>query len=304
MSWLLLVLVWLVLGVSLWLPWPSNQLRVVTCDVGQGDAMLMQLGFTQVLIDGGPTHHGVTACLRQVVAWWDRRLELVAATHSDQDHIGGLPQMLEYFQVETVVVNDLGKSNDHFFDWYQAVREQQEAGAVIVVPTIGQRWCHSSGWCLVQLSDFGAGVTTNFWNDDHTETVLSVVTSNQNQADVNHNDRSVSFFVHHHNWQMLLTGDLESTGEQALIDTWSLPKVQTLKAGHHGSKTSSTDDLLKIVQPESIMISSGQGNTHGHPSWEVLSRVLNYTDLIWRTDQLGSFELIVSAENEWLMREL
>ena len=112
-------LVLVVLAICLYLvffllsQWPDRYVHVVFCDVGQGDAILINYQFWQALVDGGPDSQ-VLACLSDQMPFWDRRIELVVATHPDTDHINGLTQVLSRYQVQQVLVEPIGKNTLNF----------------------------------------------------------------------------------------------------------------------------------------------------------------------------------------------
>lgn len=112
---LIIVCIWIsLMGVLLiWQQRPDSYLHVVVCDIGQGDAILLSFGFTQMLIDAGPDEK-VLSCLREYMPFWDRHLEFIVATHADQDHIGGMTAVLSHFSVGTLVLTDQSKQNAGF----------------------------------------------------------------------------------------------------------------------------------------------------------------------------------------------
>lgn len=90
----------------------------------------------------------------------------------------------------------------------------------------------------------------------------------------------------------LFTGDLESEGEKVLIEHYSKLKVDVLKAGHHGSKGSSSQIFLKHIQPKIIIISAGENNRYHHPHQEMLERVFSIGGKVFRTDRQGAIRFI------------
>lgn len=86
-----------VLGYIFWRTWPSNNPRVVFCNVGQGDGILIQSGTVEILVDTGPENGGMLRCLSKYLPFWDKRLEAVILTHEDADHAGGWKQIQKYY---------------------------------------------------------------------------------------------------------------------------------------------------------------------------------------------------------------
>ena len=99
-------------------------MHLVFCDVGQGDATLVTMGFTQVLIDGGRSDE-VLSCLEEHIPFWDRTIELVVATHADADHIGGLDSVIEEYDVLQIMSTQFIKDSQVFLDFKQAVSKAQ-----------------------------------------------------------------------------------------------------------------------------------------------------------------------------------
>ena len=87
---------------------------------------------------------------------------------------------------------------------------------------------------------------------------------------------------------ILITGDRSKAGEKRLVEGNTLPQVDVLIAGHHGSKYSTSEALLEAVQPEVVVISSGRGNSYGHPAPELLERLASHGCRVLRTDQSGT----------------
>ena len=103
---------------------PDKNFRIVTCDVGQGDAILLTQGFTQVLVDGGPTE-AVMSCLERYIPWFDRKLEMVVSTHPQDDHLAGLVQVLSRYKVTWLMANGVVNQARSFWDFRQEVLDNQ-----------------------------------------------------------------------------------------------------------------------------------------------------------------------------------
>lgn len=121
MSWKRIILLILILGLLwLWQQWPDGRLKVVFCDVGQGDAALVVLGSFQALVDTGPNEQLLFSCLGEEMPFWDRQIDLVFISHPQADHNGALKGLLSRYKVtrvvEKVMVNDLYRYNDLYFD--------------------------------------------------------------------------------------------------------------------------------------------------------------------------------------------
>lgn len=270
--WLILILI-LVLAAIFHLP--DNQLHLVFCDVGQGDAILISQGSNQILIDGGPGQ-SVLGCLSNHLPFWDREIEVVVATHPEADHITGLIDVIERYNVRQFVVNSLGKESAVFSQFKSAVLNE---GSDIYFPKEGDRIKINSLELLV------------FWPQSQ-EKVLGATTVVQGA-----NETSIVLKLSFGSFDALLTGDISTKVESRL----ELEDVEVLKVAHHGSKYSTSEEFLEQAQPELAVISVGK-NPFGHPTKEVIEKLRNLEIRILRTDEEGEIE-VVSDGRGWYTRD-
>lgn len=249
-------------------------------DVGQGDSILFQEKSVQVLVDGGPGSEVLTRLAEEMPAF-DRTIEVVVATHFDRDHLEGLSHVLSTYNVGMVLmpqhsvsttdikkqfIDILTEKNIPYrFAWYgQSIR----VGSVmlrVLSPIPGEEWARLS-----------KSKTNNASIIMRVDVMLK-------------GTRPVS---------ILLTGDAESGIEKQLVSA-VVPEaldVDILKVGHHGSKTSTSDAFFSATSPSASFISVGATNTYGHPTEEVLSRLVNTQ--IFRTDTQGTVSLF-SVDDSW-----
>ncbi|MCW1888408.1 MAG: MBL fold metallo-hydrolase [Candidatus Moranbacteria bacterium] len=261
--WLVVELILLVLiffGGSLYF-WKQNKqdsFEVVFLNVGQGDAILIQDGELQVLIDGGRDGKVLLDRLGRYVPFWDRVLEVVVATHPDSDHIGGLPAVLKNYQVEMVMTN--GHTSD---------TETSRLFEKLAIEKAGQRKEIALGTEIL----FPSEAKLNF---------LYPLLPLPNKSVVETNEGSLVARLDVMDTSFLFTGDLPRE-EFALM---SIEPVDVLKVAHHGSKYSSSGVFLDKVKPRDAVISVGQ-NSYGHPAGEVLKNLEERKIQIYRTDEEG-----------------
>ena len=132
-----------------------------------------------------------------------------------------------------------------------------------------------------------------------TETLLSDVDAFFEEnlpAGKSHNDLSIGFLLELGQVKGLLMADIEQEGELSLQKIGLLSKVEILKVGHHGAKTSTSREFLEVVRPELAVISVGANNSYGHPAPQVLSLLAKFSTQVLRTDQQGDIELVVGSE--------
>jgi competence protein ComEC len=266
---------------------PDDELHVSFLNIGQGDAILIQRGSQQVLIDGGASPQTLTGELSDRMPFWDRTIELVVLTHPDDDHISGLVEVLERYRVEQVLYPDLEVLDD-FEDplsLYQRWEELiEEKGIACTAARAGE------------AIDLGDGVTMTVLNPPATLLEGTDSDVNNNSAVLRLDTGRVSF---------LLTSDIMWEAEFGLIARVAELSSTVLKVAHHGSYTSTTADFLAAVSPQLAVISVGEDNPYGHPSDEVMDRLEANPDIenIFRTDEQGTIEFITDGERLWVRVE-
>ena len=224
-------------------------LQVSFLDVGQGDSILIT-GPTgiQVLIDGGKDR-SVLRQLPQLMGPLDRTLDMVVATHPDADHIGGLPDVFRVYRVFYFV--EPGRVGDTSF------YERLDAS---VVSEAGQKTILARRDMRIHLGD-GAYADILFPEGD---------VEKLREA----NDASIVMRVVYGETEFLLTGDAPIWVEDRIVSAYGTAlESDVLKAGHHGSRTSTGASWLSVVDPEIVVVSAGKDNSYGHPHPEVLERV-------------------------------
>ena len=224
---------------------PGDILKVYFFDVGQGDAILIESPtHGRVLVDGGRNRQIVTE-LGKTLAFGDRRLDAVIATHPDADHIGGLPEVLSRYQVGLLI--SPGVESDNEIDDELRKRAEEKK-----IPTLTAR--------RGQVLNFSDGVT------------LTILFPNQDVSNWETNDASIVAKLVYGQSSFLLTGDAPIGTENILLklDPQILDS-DVLKAGHHGSRTSTGLTFAEATSPEYAVISAGRDNTYGHPHQEVLN---------------------------------
>jgi len=249
---------------------PDNQLHLVFCDVGQGDAILIYKGTTQILVDGGPNQQ-VLNCLSHHLPFWDRKIEIVVATHPDADHITGLIDVIERYDVRQFVLNSTGKDTAVYEEFKDVVLNEKSS---IYFPHKGDE---------INLESVKFSV---LWPLEQ-EKVLGATTM---EGEVN--ETSIVFHLSFGDFDVLLPGDISSKVENKL----ELEDVEVLKVPHHGSKYSTSEEFLQQSQPELAVISVGK-NRFGHPTNEVIERLNHQAIRLLRTDELGEIEVVSDGES-------
>jgi len=258
---------------------PDDELHVSFLDIGQGDAILIQRGSQQVLIDGGPSPQTLTGELGERMPFWDRTIELVVLTHPHADHLSGLVEVLGRYQVEQVLYPDLEYGSSLYDEWEDLIEEK---GIASTLAQAGQE------------IDLGEGVTMAVLHPPATLLEGTGSDTNNNSAVLRLDSGQVSF---------LLTGDIEWEAEFKLIASGAELTCTVLKVGHSGSNTSTSTDFLEAASPQLAVISVGEDNPYGHPYGEVVERLAESLGVenVFRTDYDGTIEFITDGEELWVV---
>jgi len=240
----------------------SRELSVSFLDVGQGDAILIQSPTrVQMLIDGGATR----SVLREIgaqLSFLDRTIDVVVATHPDQDHIGGLSDVLERYDVS-------------FFFESGAVNETPASKALEtrIAQTETPRLLARRGTRLI----LGGGAYADILFPDH------------DVSRVESNTASIVMRVVYGDTEFILSGDSPRSIERYLVSEYGNElESDVLKAGHHGSKTSSDSVFVATVSPKYAIISASADNRYGHPHQETLDTLTSVSARIFSTAETGT----------------
>ncbi len=269
------------LGLSLW-PWvrpEDGRLRVVFLDVGQGDAAYVEVpGGPRVLVDGGPGGPRRFDVGERVVApfLWNRplgRLDVVAVSHSDPDHSGGIAAVMRGVRVGEVWENGRWEPGSE-----DALRAIARAGVPRRALTSGQR---------VALGD------ARF-------TVLNPERAGERAA--SENDASLVLRLDWKGVSFLFTGDISGRAERNLL-AGALPLgALVVKVAHHGSRFSSTAPFLDAARPRVAVVSAGARNPFHHPRPETLLRLRDAGAHVYRTDRDGAVIVETDGRTLWVTR--
>lgn len=237
-------------------------LEVAFLDVGQGDAIYLRSpSGIEMLIDGGP-HRGVMRALDALRTPFDRSIDMVLATHPDTDHVGGLPYVLAKYDVQLLLSTGNRSPTPADVAWRRAAGAEEvlriavRAGQVIALP---------DGVRIEFLYPFGPadGMETNA-----SSAVVRIV---------------------YQDTEFLLTGDAPVSVEAQLVAYYGTQlESDVLKAGHHGSRTSTGEMFLRAVRPAHVVVSAGADNSYGHPHREVVERIRQFGAVLHATAKEGT----------------
>lgn len=216
--------------------------EIVFFNVGQGDAILVQDDNYQILVDGGPDD-SLLYELPKYLPWFDKKIEKVILTHPHDDHLVGIMLLLKKYEVGEVLYADVEYSN------------------------LGYKYLEENYSNI--LKNIKAG--DNFRYKDIYVSILYPF-ENRVVQEKNLNNESVVIFLYIGGYKILLMGDAEEEVEEKLLDFEILQSIDILKAGHHCSRSSSSDRFLRFTQPEVSICMCGAGNSFNHPHYETIEK--------------------------------
>lgn len=236
---------------------PKN---MVFLDVGQGDCMMAETSGGMIMVDGGSSsakNIGRYRVLPYLRYCGFRNIKIAVVTHMDLDHYSGMLELLEMGRIEYLGLPKVPKD-----DVYEKIEKTAlEKGTTLFYLSRGKK---------IYGEDFSLEVLHPEKNTKLEKNAASIVLQGELLG-----------------WKVLLTGDIEKEGESLLLGE-GLKRADILKAAHHGSKNSTSEEFLNLVKPELTIISCGKNNRYGHPHQEVLERLQKYGNKIKRTDQQGA----------------
>lgn len=244
----------------------SKEMKVHFLDVGQGDSILIQSpNGKNLLVDGSTRSAGkdVIAYLRTHRV---EKLDYVVATHPDADHIGGLLSVLNSISIKNFI--DSGKV--HTSQTYEKMLQLiLDKNIPFIVPEVGE---------TIPLDD-----------------ELDITVLNVGEDSDDNNEASIVLKIVYGEVSFLLMGDADTYVEKNILERANV-EATVLKAGHHGSDTSSSEKFIEAVKPDVTILSYGKDNSYGHPDADVKSRLERLSSQIYGTAEVGN--IVVETDGE------
>jgi len=254
---------------------PDRRLHIHFLDVGQGDAIFIESpDGQQILVDGGPSPSVLLSHLGRRMPFWDHSLDLVVLTHPEEDHVNGLVDVLERYEVGLVLDSGQECTSATCAAWRSLVEEK--------------KILYRRAQAEMNL-ELGGGVRLDVL---HPPTPLLTNTA----SDINNN--SVVLRLEYGRFSVLLTGDIMAEAENTLLASGRALDSLVLKVPHHGADTSLSEPFLEAVSPRLAVISVGPDNRFGHPGEVTLEKLEGIAT--YQTDLDGSIEVISDGSVYWL----
>jgi len=262
---------------------PVRGLEVTFLDVGQGDGCFLETRGCRVLVDGGSSSEkelGKGSLEPFLKSRGVGKIDYAIVSHGDADHISGLVYLLESvpdISISCLVLPCLSVGDEA----YNRLKELAALrGTEVVLMAEGDRL-------------------------EKGKLILTCLYPGRSDSAADRNEQSLVVKADYGEFHLLLTGDMSSEGEERLIQRMDrelageLAEVQVLKAAHHGSKTSSSQEFLDAVSPRWTVVSYGENNRYGHPAPEVMERLEKQNCEIWETAKSGAVMLHTDGKQIW-----
>lgn len=253
----------------------SNFLSVSFFDVGQGSAIFIELGNKQILIDGGPSDT-ILHKLGQTMPFYDKEIDVLVLSHGDADHLAGLYEVLKNYKVKNILQSCVQDESALFKQWQELINRQK-------ITNICVRAGDSVSLGRAKL------------------TVLYPFISLSRKQVKDSNEASVVVRLDFGQNSFLITGDADKKVERGLVFSGANIDVDFLAVGHHGSKTSSSQEFLQKVNPIASIIQAGLNNRYGHPHQEVTDLLNSFGIEILRTDEGGDINFKCTPQKCFLI---
>ena len=263
-----------------------KSLKIYFIDINQGDSTLIVTPMNKtILIDGGGSENfdvGKKTLIPYLLDRKIKKLDYVIISHFDLDHVGGLITVMEELQVKTVLISKQAEDSQNFKKFKEIVKQKRISVAIVGTESLGNP---------MRINIEKDLYFDIIWPDN--SNLISENTLNNN---------SIVCKLNYKSFSMMFTGDIEEIAEKQILQTYKnnikILNSTVLKVAHHGSKTSSTPEFLKAVNPKVALIGVGENNKFGHPNEEVLKRLENLDTKIYRTDKNGEITIKVNKKGQ------
>lgn len=260
-------------------------LEVSFLDVGQGDSAFIKTPDNHyVLIDGGP-NSVVLEKLGKLLPFWDKTIDLVILTHPEKDHMTGILNVLQKYNVKyflwTGVIKD-DQENKKLAQLLNKIQNPEGGFLSASLKTVLEK-------TKVIIAKAGQEIKAGSVIID---TLFPLENLEGKELKNTSNDTCIVSKLIFKNNSFIFACDVSSSGEKKILDAGENVLANVLKVAHHGSKYSTSDLFLEKVNPETAVISVGKNNSYGHPTLEVLQKLEKFGIKVFRTDKDGDIKFV------------
>ena len=277
----------LIISISLVYSHIPKDLKIHFVDVGQGDCNFIVTPKNKtILIDGGGSTGsdfdvGESTLLPYILDRGYKKIDLIVISHFDQDHVGGLLTILRELKVNRVCISKQEGDSENYQEFLEIVKEKN-------IPVT-----------IVKMGD-RINIENNLYFD--------ILWPKEKQIEENKiNNNAIVMKLNYNNFSMMFTGDIEEVAEREIVKTYEDKKIlksDILKVAHHGSKTSTTEEILNEIEPKVSLIGVGKNNLFGHPSSEVIERLEELETRVYRTDSNGEITITVNSRGKYFINSM
>ena len=254
----------------------SDAMQVHMIDVGQADSYLLCIpdgsGVKTMLIDAGTSNGYKASVITDYLSSLGiKTIDYMLLTHPHSDHIGGATSVISKFDVKNAIIPDCNYTSA---TWTKILEKLDEENANVIFPNVGQKM--KIGNASVTFLAPSANMLKATSGSDYI------------------NNYSIVCKVTYGSNSFMFTGDACTQSEAEILAAFSKAdlKCDVLKLGHHGSSTSSSEEFLKAVDPDIVLISLGKDNEYGHPHKETVDKLNKLNPTVYRTDEMGTVIIV------------
>ena len=255
----------------------QQALTLTMFDVGQAECFLLEKGQKNALVDCGDASK-IMKIVNHIKNLGITKLDYVFITHPHEDHVGGIVNIINNFQIGKIIVPYINQTKIVNKKYKELINKGGNENYQLEFANTADKY---------YLEDVEINVINNFLYQGN-----------------NINNYSIILKVNYGQNSILMTGDAEKQIEKKLLQTSENLKATILKIGHHGSKNATTNEFIDAIKPQYALISCGLNNIYNHPNKETIEKLNNQNVKIYRTDQLGTIKVIITENEIEFLEEL
>lgn len=266
----------------------TSSLEINFLDIGQGDATFITFSDGEQMLVDCAIDARILEALGRSMPFYDRTIDYLVVTHPDQDHYGGCIDVMDRYDIGMIVYTGFEKEETLFYHAFMdAIAADDAEYYQLTEPEI---------WQIGSTTISFLYPVTNLSEDPNIP---------ESEKETGANNSSIVMYIDHGDTEILMTGDAEEEAEEFLLREYGTDlDIDILKAGHHGSNSSSIQPFVDVTTPAHVIFSAGIDNKYGHPTPRVLKRFERAGSQIWRTDTMGDVRVTVEEDRVMINGEV